>query len=122
MPPVLVAGNGDRALRRAAAHGDGWLSIALPPEEVASSLGVLGKRAARHGRSTPRATVVGPTLDTDLGKAAAQLSAYEVTGTERVILAPSAAGWQRDYEFAQELRAALLFSRIYVIADVLVLH
>lgn len=106
MPPVLVAGNGDRALRRAAAYGDGWLSIALPPEEVASGLVALGELAAQHGRPAPRATVVGPTLDADLGKAVARLSAYEAAGAERVILAPSAAGWQRDYEFAGELRAA----------------
>jgi alkanesulfonate monooxygenase SsuD/methylene tetrahydromethanopterin reductase-like flavin-dependent oxidoreductase (luciferase family) len=107
MPPVLVAGNGDRALRRAARYGDGWLSIALPPEEVASRRATLGELAAQHGRPAPRATVVGPKLDADLRKAAGQLSAYEAAGTERVILAPSAAGWQRDYEFAGELRAAL---------------
>jgi hypothetical protein len=83
------------------------LSIALPPEEVAASLGVLGEFAAQLGRPTPRATVVGPALDADQGKAAAQLSAYEAAGTERVILAPSAAGWRRDYEFAGELRAVL---------------
>jgi alkanesulfonate monooxygenase SsuD/methylene tetrahydromethanopterin reductase-like flavin-dependent oxidoreductase (luciferase family) len=107
MPPVLVAGNGDRALRRAAAYGDGWLSIALPPEEVAAGLATLGELAAAYGRPAPRATVVGPALDTDPVKAAAQLSAYQAAGAERVILAPSAAGWQRDYEFAGELRAAL---------------
>jgi alkanesulfonate monooxygenase SsuD/methylene tetrahydromethanopterin reductase-like flavin-dependent oxidoreductase (luciferase family) len=107
MPPVLVAGNGGRALRRAAAYGDGWVCVALPPEEVASGLAVLGELAAQHGRPAPRATVVGPTLDNDPGKAAAQLSAYAAVGTERLILAPSAAGWQRDYEFAGELRAAL---------------
>jgi alkanesulfonate monooxygenase SsuD/methylene tetrahydromethanopterin reductase-like flavin-dependent oxidoreductase (luciferase family) len=107
MPPVLVAGNGDRALRRAAAYGDGWLSIALPPEDVAEGLAVLGGLAAQHGRPAPRPTVVGPMLDTDLGRAAAQLSAYAAAGAERVILAPSQAGWQHDYEFAGELRAAL---------------
>jgi alkanesulfonate monooxygenase SsuD/methylene tetrahydromethanopterin reductase-like flavin-dependent oxidoreductase (luciferase family) len=107
MPPVLVAGNGDQALRRAAAYGDGWLSVALPPGEVASNLAVLSDLAAQHGRPVPRATVVGPVLGTDLGEAATQLAAYEAAGTERVILAPSRAGWQRDYEFAGELRAAL---------------
>src|SRR5580698_10603548 len=50
MPPVLIAGNGDRALRRAAAFGDGWMSIALPPEEVALGLATLGELSARHGR------------------------------------------------------------------------
>ena len=50
MPPVLIAGNGDRALRRAAAFGDGWISIALPPEEVA-----VGPGRAGRARGRPRA-------------------------------------------------------------------
>jgi alkanesulfonate monooxygenase SsuD/methylene tetrahydromethanopterin reductase-like flavin-dependent oxidoreductase (luciferase family) len=106
MPPVLVAGNGDRALRRAAAYGDGWLSIGLSPEEVAAGLAVLGGLAAEHGRPAPRATVVGPALDSDPGKAAAQIAAYAAAGIEQLILAPSGAGWQRDYEFAGKLRVA----------------
>ena len=105
MPPVLIAGNGDRALRRAAAFGDGWISIALPPEEVALGLATLGELAAGQGRPVPRATVVGPVLDADPGKAAAQLAAYAEAGTERVILVPSG-DWQRDYERAGELLAA----------------
>lgn len=104
MPPVLIAGNGDRALRRAAAYGDGWISIALPPQQVALSLATLGELAAGEGRPVPRATVVGPVLDPDPGKAAAQLAAYAEAGTERVILVPSG-DWQRDYERAGELLA-----------------
>jgi alkanesulfonate monooxygenase SsuD/methylene tetrahydromethanopterin reductase-like flavin-dependent oxidoreductase (luciferase family) len=106
MPPVLIAGNGDRALRRAAAYGDGWISVALPPEEVAASLLALGELAAGHGRRVPRATVVGPVLDADPGKSAAQLAAYAEAGAERVILVPSG-DWQRDYERAGELIGAL---------------
>lgn len=63
--------------------------------------------AAQHRRSVPRASVVGPALDTDPRKAAAQFSAYAAADTERVILAPSRAGWQHDYEFAGRLQAAL---------------
>jgi alkanesulfonate monooxygenase SsuD/methylene tetrahydromethanopterin reductase-like flavin-dependent oxidoreductase (luciferase family) len=107
MPPVLVAGNGDKALRRAAAYGDGWVSIGLPPGEVATGLAALGGLAAAQGRPVPRASVVGPALDTDPRRAAAQLSVYAAAGTERVILAPSGAGWRQDYEFAGRLRAAL---------------
>jgi alkanesulfonate monooxygenase SsuD/methylene tetrahydromethanopterin reductase-like flavin-dependent oxidoreductase (luciferase family) len=55
----------------------------------------------------PRATVVGPALDADPGKAAAQLAAYAEAGTERVILSPSGDAWQRDYERAGELIGAL---------------
>jgi alkanesulfonate monooxygenase SsuD/methylene tetrahydromethanopterin reductase-like flavin-dependent oxidoreductase (luciferase family) len=107
MPSVLVAGNGDKALRRAAAYGDGWMCIGLPPEDVAAGLGVLSGLAAQHGRQVTRATVVAPALDTDAQKAAAQLSAYAASGTERVILAPSGSNWQRGYEFAGKLQAAL---------------
>ena len=54
MPPVLIAGNGERAMRRAAAYGDGWISVGLRPEEVASSLSALGELAAGYGRPMPR--------------------------------------------------------------------
>jgi alkanesulfonate monooxygenase SsuD/methylene tetrahydromethanopterin reductase-like flavin-dependent oxidoreductase (luciferase family) len=104
MPPVLIAGDGDRAMRRAAAFGDGWISIGLPADEVAARLSTLGELAAGLGRPAPRLTVVGPVLDADPGKAAAQLAAYAEAGTERVILIPSG-DWQRDYERAGELLA-----------------
>jgi alkanesulfonate monooxygenase SsuD/methylene tetrahydromethanopterin reductase-like flavin-dependent oxidoreductase (luciferase family) len=106
MPPVLIAGNGDRALRRAAEFGDGWMAIGVPTEEVAASLSALGSLAAGFGRPVPGLTVVGPVLDADPGKAAAQLAAYAEAGTERVILIPSG-DWQRDYERAGELLASL---------------
>jgi alkanesulfonate monooxygenase SsuD/methylene tetrahydromethanopterin reductase-like flavin-dependent oxidoreductase (luciferase family) len=104
MPPVLIAGDGDRAMRRAAAFGDGWISIGLPADEVAARLSTLGELAAGLGRPVPRLTVVGPVLDGDPGKAAAQLAAYAEAGAERVILIPSG-DWQRDYERAGELLA-----------------
>ncbi|GAB3429251.1 LLM class oxidoreductase [Flindersiella endophytica] len=106
MPPLLIAGNGKAALRRAAEFGDGWISIGLSPAEVAGQLAQLGSLADRYGRAVPRATVVGPALDSEPGKAAEQLAAYAEAGTERLILAPTGAGWKRDYEFAAELRAA----------------
>jgi len=107
MPPVLIAGNGDKALRRAAAYGDGWLSIGLPPEGVAHGLATLAGLAAEHNRPVPSASVVGPALDRDPGKAAAQLAEYAAAGTERVILAPSGTDWQHDYMFAGQIQAAL---------------
>ena len=54
MPPVLVAGNGDKALRRAAAYGDGWVCIGLPPGDVASGRTAPGGLAAAQSR--PSAT------------------------------------------------------------------
>jgi alkanesulfonate monooxygenase SsuD/methylene tetrahydromethanopterin reductase-like flavin-dependent oxidoreductase (luciferase family) len=106
MPPVLVGGNGERAMRRAAAYGDGWISIGLSPEDASAGIAALGELAAEHGRPTPRATVVGPSLDVDPGKAALHLSAYAEAGVERVILAPTGTAWRSDYEFAARLRDA----------------
>jgi Luciferase-like monooxygenase len=99
--PALVTGE-------PAVLADGWVSVALPPHEVASGLAALGELAAGHGRPVPRATVVGPILDADPGKSAAQLAAYAEAGAERVILIPSGPDWQRDYELAAELLAAAL--------------
>jgi alkanesulfonate monooxygenase SsuD/methylene tetrahydromethanopterin reductase-like flavin-dependent oxidoreductase (luciferase family) len=107
MPPVLVAGNGKKALLRAATYGDGWVSIGNSPEAVAADLATLGELADQQGRPTPKATVVGPGLDADPKQAAAQLSAYAEAGTERVILAPTGPDWQRDYEFAAKVRGEL---------------
>ena len=105
MPSVLVAGNGNKARPCAAAYGDGWISIGLPPEDVAAGLAVLSGLAAEHGLPVPHATVVGPALDSDPRRAATQLSVYAAAGTERVILAPSGAGGYY-YEFAGKLQAA----------------
>jgi alkanesulfonate monooxygenase SsuD/methylene tetrahydromethanopterin reductase-like flavin-dependent oxidoreductase (luciferase family) len=107
MPPLLVAGNGKAALRRAAAYGDGWISIGLTPEGVAENLSVLAELAAAQGRPVPRATVVGAALSTDPGEAVAQLAAYAEAGTERVIVPPSGPDWRRAYEFAAKVRAEI---------------
>lgn len=107
VPPVLVAGNGKKALQRTAAYGDGWISVGLSPDDVAAGLRELGELAGDRGRPDLRATVVAPILDADPRKAAAQLSAYADAGTERVILPPTGPDWQRTYESAAKLRAAL---------------
>jgi alkanesulfonate monooxygenase SsuD/methylene tetrahydromethanopterin reductase-like flavin-dependent oxidoreductase (luciferase family) len=106
MPPVLVAGNGDKAMRRAAAYGDGWMSIGLSPEDIATGMATLRELAADHGRPTPRATVVGPGLGADPARAADRLAAYAEAGVERLILPPTGTNWRADYEFAARVRDA----------------
>lgn len=108
MPPVVVAGNGRPAMRRAARYGDGWASIGLSPEEISAGLAEIDRLATEHGRSPVRATVVGPEVGTDPREAAARLAAYEAAGAERVILAPTGTDWRRDYEFAAGVRAELV--------------
>ncbi|GAB2681246.1 LLM class flavin-dependent oxidoreductase [Kribbella swartbergensis] len=102
VPPIVVAGNGKAAFRRAARYGDGWATIAMSADEVKASLDRINQQ---HDRPPLQATVVAPQLDADPQRAADQLKAYEEAGTARVILAPSG-DWRRDYEHAAELRRA----------------
>ncbi|HEX2133293.1 MAG TPA: LLM class flavin-dependent oxidoreductase [Actinophytocola sp.] len=106
MPPVVVAGNGPAALRRAATYGDGWASIGLTPDEIGAGLAQIAKLSVDHARPPVKATVVGPEVDPDPRRTAARLAAYEAAGAERVILAPTGPDWRRDYEFAAKVRAA----------------
>lgn len=107
MPPVLIAGNGEKALRRAARYGDGWVAIGISPAEATAATDRLAGLAQEYGRPRPALTVVGPALDPDTSRAAAQLADYAAAGTERVILTPTGADWQRDYDHAAGLRAAI---------------
>ncbi|MBU2667874.1 LLM class flavin-dependent oxidoreductase [Actinoplanes bogorensis] len=108
MPPVMIAGNGRRALRRAADFGDSWAAMAITPAEVTEGLAKLTGLAAERNRPRPGVTVVGPPLDTtDPSRAADQLAAYADAGTDRVVLAPTGPDWRRDYEFAAAVRAAI---------------
>lgn len=104
MPPVLVAGNGRRALRRAATYAEGWISVGLSPDEVGTGLKDLSALTAELGRPTPAATVVAPMLATDPAHGADQVAEYASVGVQRLILAPTEAGWQRDYEYTATLR------------------
>ncbi|WP_411267429.1 hypothetical protein [Actinoplanes sp. KI2] len=55
----MIAGNGRKALRRAAECGDGWAAIGISPGQMASGLAALGELAAQQRRPRPGATVVG---------------------------------------------------------------
>ncbi len=107
MPPLLVAGDARRPLRRAAAFGDSWLTIGASPDAVATRLGELRRLTDELGRLALTATVVGPELAAEPQRAAEQLSAYEAAGTRHVIQPPTGTGWRSDYEFAAAIRAAV---------------
>jgi alkanesulfonate monooxygenase SsuD/methylene tetrahydromethanopterin reductase-like flavin-dependent oxidoreductase (luciferase family) len=59
VPPVLVGGNSDVALRRTVRHGDGWFPSQIGPAELADRIATLRALAAGHGRPTPGVTVGG---------------------------------------------------------------
>ncbi|QIS07855.1 LLM class flavin-dependent oxidoreductase [Nocardia brasiliensis] len=107
VPPILVAGNGSRARRRAAEFADGWITLRPNLADLPAEISELSALAAGFNRPAPSVTVVAPDLPTDLTAAAEHLAAHAAAGVERVILALTSPDWQRDYELAAKLSAAL---------------
>lgn len=107
VPPILVAGDGPRAKRRAAEFADAWMAIAATPEQVATSARELRELAAGFGRPTPSITIVAPPLGTDPNQAADLVARYAEAGAQRLLPAPTGQDWQADYEFAAKLTAAI---------------
>lgn len=48
--PILIGGNADIHLERAASHCQGWLPAVMSPDELAARVGRLREAAERHGR------------------------------------------------------------------------
>ncbi|WP_245401780.1 LLM class flavin-dependent oxidoreductase [Nocardia albiluteola] len=106
VPPILVAGNGSRAMRRAAAYADGWLAIGLSPDESALAATELADLADAVNRPAPQITIVTPPTG-DLAQTVDTVSAHAAANVERVILAPADPDWRAHYEFAAKVKAAL---------------
>jgi alkanesulfonate monooxygenase SsuD/methylene tetrahydromethanopterin reductase-like flavin-dependent oxidoreductase (luciferase family) len=56
VPPIVVGGMADAALGRAAAHGDGWFTLPIPPAQIAPAGERLAELAAGLGRPVPAIT------------------------------------------------------------------
>lgn len=57
-PRIIVGGRGERALRRVARYGEGWLPMWLSPEAIAHRARELGELAAAAGRAVPLITLL----------------------------------------------------------------
>jgi alkanesulfonate monooxygenase SsuD/methylene tetrahydromethanopterin reductase-like flavin-dependent oxidoreductase (luciferase family) len=57
-PPILIGGNGKRALRLSARLGGGWIPAYLRPDEVATGVEFLRDQMAAEGRSGEPTTVL----------------------------------------------------------------
>jgi alkanesulfonate monooxygenase SsuD/methylene tetrahydromethanopterin reductase-like flavin-dependent oxidoreductase (luciferase family) len=58
MPPVLVGGRGDAAIRRTAQRGDAWLPMWLDPADIAAARSRLDEAAGVAGRPAPGIALV----------------------------------------------------------------
>lgn len=82
--PVLVGGESDAAIERAAARGDGWLGMEHDPASAAGVVRGLHERRHALGRAErPFTTTVLGHVEDD-----ADLDAYVAAGVDRVIVVP----------------------------------
>lgn len=84
-PPVYVGGAPPHALARAVRHGDGWMPIGVPPEELAGPVAELRRLADEAGRPTPEVvTMTALPLD-DPARAVDLARAYREAGVGRLV-------------------------------------
>ncbi|MQY31043.1 LLM class flavin-dependent oxidoreductase [Nocardia aurantia] len=105
VPPILIAGNGTRALRRTATYGDGWISLGNSDAELTAARDRLAELAAERGRPAPGLTVMQVAPDT-VTALADRLAALAELGAERVLVLPPDGNWRAAYEFIAEAKAA----------------
>lgn len=77
VPPILVGGNSDAAINRAAHYGDGWLPSQIGPRTLAAGVAKLRRRAAEHQRPAPAVYVGGLVIHTDDASVRAARAAHE---------------------------------------------
>jgi len=95
-PGIHVGGESDAALRRAAAHGDGWLGLEHTPESAAECVARLRRLRDEAGRSNAPFQV---SLSNTPGSAD-EIRRLKEAGVDRVIAAP----WSRSRECIDGLR------------------
>ncbi|MCG7209792.1 LLM class flavin-dependent oxidoreductase [Streptomyces arenae] len=121
VPPVIVGGMSDAALRRAASVGDGWYTLD-PPDRLPGARARLEELAAVNGRPVPAITTMArvaiqgdlslPGIPADEADAtvvtgepaliAEHLSDIAARGAQRVVVMFTAGDWFRQAELLAE--------------------
>jgi probable F420-dependent oxidoreductase len=94
-PPILIGGESDRALQRAADHGDGWLAMFHTPGSIAPRVARLTELLHARGRSRGEITV------TCIGQVdqRADVERWQEAGVDRLIVVP----WRRGREAVEAM-------------------
>jgi probable F420-dependent oxidoreductase len=103
-PPILVGGESEAALKRAAEIGDGWYGVRHTPESAAEKVARLRQLRADAGRADASFEITVSPAASDLDRDA--LARFADAGVDRVVSLP----WTRAREALEALErfAALL--------------
>lgn len=95
-PPLVVGGESDRALRRAARACDGWIGMSHTPESVGPQVQKLRQYEDEYGRADRpvQVTVMGTVSSAD------DVKRFEEAGVDRLIVVP----WSRSREAVDGMR------------------
>ena len=95
-PPLLIGGESDPALRRAARIGNGWLGLQHTFESVAEPIAKLRRLLAERGREgEPFEFVIGARVESR-----DEVKRFEDAGVTRILVSP----WRRTREAIDGLR------------------
>lgn len=86
-PPILIGGAAPHALKRAVAHGDGWLPMARNPEQISAAIAEYRALTDSAGKPRGNVTVMTGLPLNDVPAAQDTLSAYRELGVDRVVCA-----------------------------------
>ncbi|HJT38457.1 MAG TPA: LLM class F420-dependent oxidoreductase [Actinomycetota bacterium] len=95
-PPILVGGESDRALERAARMGDGWIGMSHTPDSVSPQVKKLTEMLAERGRSRDTFTITCSGLVASPDEA----QQWTVAGVDRLIVTP----WKRSPEALDSMK------------------
>lgn len=107
VPPLLVAGEVRAARRRAVRFGAGWLSLRPELAALERGIGELRELADELGRAVPAVSLVAPPHEAGPAATAERVAAFAAAGVRRVLLTPTRAGVDADYEHAAAVRETL---------------
>jgi probable F420-dependent oxidoreductase len=96
-PPVLVGGESERALKRAATLGDGWIGMHHTPDTVSLQIKKLRDLLQNGSRDEETFTIT----CSSLAKDAEDVEAWERAGVDRLIVTP----WKRSPDAIEAMKS-----------------
>jgi alkanesulfonate monooxygenase SsuD/methylene tetrahydromethanopterin reductase-like flavin-dependent oxidoreductase (luciferase family) len=95
--PVLIGGEGPRAVDRVVAYGDGWIPNDHP--ELLERVALLAEIAGAAGRESPPVTVYAMPRNPPL------VAAYAAAGVNRLVFNLPAVEWRETHAILDEIDA-----------------